>query len=52
MRMIGDTIFAFGAVVLGWFILGLATGHSYTEHGYVAEGGWEVQPGSAPAPTK
>jgi nitric oxide reductase subunit B len=48
MRMIGDTIFAFGAVVLGWFILGLATGHSYTEHGYVAEGGWEVQPGQAP----
>ena len=48
MRMIGDTIFAFGALVLGWFILGLATGHSYTEHGYVAEGGWEVQPGQAP----
>ena len=48
MRMIGDTIFAFGAVVLGWFILGLATGHSYTKQGYVAEGGWEVQPGQAP----
>jgi nitric oxide reductase subunit B len=48
MRMIGDTIFAFGAVVLGWFILGLATGHSYTKDGYVAEGGWEVQPGQAP----
>src|SRR5664279_403311 len=31
MRMIGDTIFAFGALVLGWFILGLATGHSYED---------------------
>ena len=43
MRMIGDTIFGVGAVVLGWFILGLATGHSYAEQGYVEEGGWEVR---------
>ncbi len=27
--MIGDTIFAVGALVLGWFVLGLVTGHSY-----------------------
>ena len=43
MRMIGDTIFGVGAVVLGWFILGLATGHSYADQGYVEEGGWEVR---------
>jgi nitric oxide reductase subunit B len=29
LRMIGDSIFALGALVLGWFILGLVTGHSY-----------------------
>jgi nitric oxide reductase subunit B len=29
MRMFGDTLFAFGAMVLGWFVLGLITGHSY-----------------------
>jgi nitric oxide reductase subunit B len=44
MRMIGDTIFAVGAVVLGWFVLGLITGHSYDQRGYVAEGEWQVRP--------
>jgi nitric oxide reductase subunit B len=29
MRVIGDTIFAFGAVGLGWFVLGLKTGWSF-----------------------
>src|SRR5262249_48193121 len=43
LRMIGDSIFAVGAVVLGWFVLGLVTGHSYDDHGYVAEGQWEVR---------
>ena len=33
MRMIGDTVFALGALVLGWFVLGLVTGHSYDELG-------------------
>jgi nitric oxide reductase subunit B len=28
MRVIGDTIFALGAVSLGWFVLGLKTGWS------------------------
>jgi nitric oxide reductase subunit B len=28
LRVIGDTIFAIGALVLGWFILGLKTGWS------------------------
>jgi nitric oxide reductase subunit B len=44
MRMIGDTTFAFGALVLGWFVLGLITGHSYDKRGYVPEGGWAVEP--------
>ncbi len=43
LRMIGDTIFAIGALVLGWFVLGLVTGHSYAKQGYLAEGQWEVQ---------
>ena len=28
LRVVGDTIFALGAVGLGWFVLGLATGWS------------------------
>ncbi|HUJ23347.1 MAG TPA: nitric-oxide reductase large subunit [Bryobacteraceae bacterium] len=48
MRIIGDSIFALGAIALGWFVLGLVTGHSYAEQGYVPEGGWEVRP-EAPA---
>ncbi|MBZ5719187.1 MAG: nitric-oxide reductase large subunit [Acidobacteriia bacterium] len=44
MRMIGDSIFAIGAVALGWFVLGLVTGHSYDARGYVAEGEWAVRP--------
>jgi nitric oxide reductase subunit B len=43
MRMIGDTIFAVGALVLGWFVLGLATGHSYDKRSYIAEGEWELR---------
>lgn len=43
LRMIGDTIFAIGALVLGWFVLGLVTGHSYAKHGYLHEGEWEVK---------
>ena len=42
--MIGDSIFAIGALVLGWFVLGLLTGHSYDKRGYVVEGEWEVRP--------
>ncbi|HEY1270385.1 MAG TPA: nitric-oxide reductase large subunit [Terriglobales bacterium] len=52
MRMIGDSIFAVGALVLGWFVLGLVTGHSYDKHGYVAEGEWEVRPRSEPTPVR
>ena len=31
LRVIGDTIFALGALGLGWFVLGLQTGWSYAE---------------------
>jgi nitric oxide reductase subunit B len=44
MRMIGDTVFAMGALVLGWFVLGLVTGHSYDKTGTVAEGEWKIRP--------
>ena len=44
MRMFGDSLFALGALVLGWFVLGLWTGHSYDARGEVAEGEWEVRP--------
>ncbi len=39
MRMIGDTVFAFGALVLGWFVLGLVTGHSFDRGSAVLEEG-------------
>jgi nitric oxide reductase subunit B len=31
LRVIGDTIFAAGALALGWFVLGLKTGWSLTD---------------------
>ena len=43
MRMFGDSIFAFGALVLGWFVLGLVTGHSFAKTGKVDEGEWRVK---------
>ena len=49
LRMVGDSIFALGALVLGWFVLGLVTGHSYDKKGYVAEGEWEVRPATSEA---
>jgi len=38
MRMFGDTLFAVGALVLGWFVLGLVTGHSFDRTAVVEEG--------------
>lgn len=38
MRMFGDTLFAFGALVLGWFVLGLVTGHSFDKSATLDEG--------------
>lgn len=31
MRVPGDVLFALGAALLGWFVLGLLTGHSYQQ---------------------
>jgi nitric oxide reductase subunit B len=42
MRVIGDTLFAFGAVVLGWFVLGLLTGHSFDHTAEVRAGESDV----------
>lgn len=44
LRMIGDTIFAVGALVLGWFVLGPVTGHSFARSGTVDEGEWVIKP--------
>jgi nitric oxide reductase subunit B len=44
LRVIGDTIFAAGALGLGWFVLGLLTGHSFDPHGEVREGESDVHP--------
>ena len=38
MRMIRDTLFAFGALVLGWFVLGFVTGHSLDHTATLDEG--------------
>ena len=38
MRMFGDTLFAIGALVLGWFVLGLVTGHSFDKSAVLDEG--------------
>jgi nitric oxide reductase subunit B len=29
LRVVGDTIFAVGVLAMGWFKLGLLTGHSF-----------------------
>ena len=44
MRIIGDSLFAVGALVLGWFVLGLVTGHSYDRKATVKEGQWSTEP--------
>jgi nitric oxide reductase subunit B len=43
LRVPGDTIFAIGAVILGWFVLGLRTGWSLEKHGAVAPGSTQVR---------
>jgi nitric oxide reductase subunit B len=53
LRVIGDTIFAIGALAFGWFVLGLATGQAYDVQGLVVAGEAEVRltTGSAPSCT-
>jgi nitric oxide reductase subunit B len=43
LRVIGDTIFALGALALGGFVLGLLTGHAYDKRGLVVAGESEVR---------
>jgi nitric oxide reductase subunit B len=43
LRVPGDTIFASGILAIGWFMLGLLTGHSFRKEGPVSEAG-EVTP--------
>ncbi len=43
-RVLGDSLFALGALVLGWFVLGLVTGHSYDPTAEVKEGKWAAEP--------
>ncbi len=43
LRVPGDTLFAIGAVLLGWFVLGLRTGWSLAPRGAVAPGSTEVE---------
>ncbi len=38
MRMFGDSAFALGALILGWFVLGLVTGHSFDKRAEVKAG--------------
>jgi nitric oxide reductase subunit B len=45
LRVPGDTIFAVGALVLGWFVLGLATGWSLEKRGRVSEGSTAITDG-------
>lgn len=42
--MFGDTLFAFGALVLGWFVLGLVTGHSFDDTATLDEGEYSPRP--------
>jgi nitric oxide reductase subunit B len=44
MRVIGDTIFAFGAIGIGWFVIGLKTGWSLDESRVKAEAGVLAEP--------
>jgi nitric oxide reductase subunit B len=53
LRMIGDTVFAFGALVLGWFVLGLWTGHSLDPgKGRLEEGELQLHPEPEHSTTK
>jgi nitric oxide reductase large subunit len=49
LRVIGDTIFAIGAVLLGWFVLGLLTGHSFDRSAVVRAGESNLHEATEPA---
>jgi nitric oxide reductase subunit B len=37
MRVPGDILFALGAALMGWFVLGLLTGHPFSKEAPVGE---------------
>jgi nitric oxide reductase subunit B len=43
-RVLGDSLFAIGAMVLGWFVLGLVTGHSYDPKALSEAGELAIKP--------
>jgi len=45
MRVPGDILFAIGAALLGWFVIGLLTGHSF-QKGTENTGGTTAKQGS------
>jgi nitric oxide reductase subunit B len=47
LRVPGDTLFAIGALILGWFVLGLSTGWSLRHTERVAAGSAQVEPAVA-----
>jgi nitric oxide reductase subunit B len=44
MRVPGDTVFAIGALILGWFVLGLYTGWSLDRTRVTQEGSPRIEP--------
>lgn len=43
MRVPGDVLFALGAALLGWFVLGLLTGHSFEKEGDISRSNREIE---------
>ena len=43
LRVPGDSLFALGALILGWFVLGLVTGHSFDRGAVIAPGEWKYK---------
>ena len=51
MRIPGDTIFAVGVLAMGWFKLGLLTGHSFVKEAPEVPAG-QLRPERVPAATR
>jgi nitric oxide reductase subunit B len=43
MRVPGDILFAIGAALFAWFVLGLLTGHSYLKRTVILQSGFQTQ---------
>jgi len=51
LRVPGDTLFAVGALILGWFVLGLRAGWSLDHTRETQEGSTQSEPRAAPVPS-